>query len=232
MLALLETLVVKTSNGRSLVNKANFQVLVGEDAALDSHIQSEDPSNDLVLIPGYSSALQVEGMQEWPLAWFPVLGENRTAQLQKVMSIIPDQAEIYPVLPHPSKDLRRGDKLLLEYRTVLFDSRETPLTNVIYAHEAHPFEAYRQLLGAMSRYKQSMAVVGGCRLVVTPLASKLITIGAALACFEMKVGAEGANNFSVAIPYAEPRRYVALTGRLTQSTPEISALYLTGDAYE
>jgi hypothetical protein len=231
MLAILESLIPKTPNGRSLHTEINFQILVGEDASLDSHIQSEDPSNNLILIPGYSSALQLEGMQEWPLAWFPVLGENRTAQLQKVMSIIPEEAEIYPVLPHPSKNLRRGDELLLEYRTVLFDSRETPLTNVIYAHEAHPFEAYRQLLGAMSRYKQSMQVVGGCRLVVTPLASKLITIGTALACFDMKTQAEGTHNFSVAIPYAEPKRYVASTARLTQSNPEISALYLTGDAY-
>ncbi|MDB5761584.1 MAG: allophanate hydrolase subunit 1 [Herminiimonas sp.] len=232
MLGLLELLTDAATVSTLSAKGVNFQVLVGEDAALDSHIQSEDPSNNLVLIPGYSSALQVESMQDWPLVWFPVLGENRTAQLQKVMSVVPELAEICPVLPHPSRDLRRGDKLLLEYRSLLFDTRETPLSNVLYAHEAHPFEAYRQLLGAMTRYRQSMTVVGGCRLVVTPLASKLITLGAALACFEMKFqGARGPLDYSVAIPYAEPRRYVASPAMLQQSKPDISALVLTGEAY-
>jgi hypothetical protein len=232
MLALLQRLVLDPTSGNQLAAAGvNLQVLVGEDADLDSKIHSEDPSNELVLIPGYSSPLQAESMQDWPLVWFPVLGENRLNQLQKVMSdVIPSFAEICPVLPHPSHDPRRGDRLLIEYKVPLFDSRETPLSNVLYAHEANPFEAYRQLLGAMRRYQESFSVLGGCRLVVTPLASKLITLGAALACFEIKLGGTH-NSYGVAIPYAEPKRYVVEANALEQSRPEISALVLTGDAY-
>ena len=73
--------------------------------------------------------------------------------------------------------------------------------------------------------------MGGCRLVVTPLASKLITIGTALACFEMQP-ADKAAEYRVAIPYAEPTRYLASVEDLRQSRPEISALLLTGDAYD
>ncbi len=160
-----------------------LQVLVGEGAALDSQISSEDPSNDLVLIPGYSEAMESEALRDMPLVWFPVLGENRLAQVKKVEESIPTWAEICPILPHPSRNPRRGDQLLVEYDSILFATRETPLGNILYAHESHPFEAYRQLLGAMLRYRSTMGVIGGCRLVVTPLASKLITIGSALACF-------------------------------------------------
>ncbi len=87
-------------------NGVNFQVLVGEDAALDGHIQAEDPSNDLVMIPGFSGALHAESVQDWPLVWFPILGEGRVSQLQKVMAsaVIPNSAEICPVLPHPSRN--------------------------------------------------------------------------------------------------------------------------------
>jgi hypothetical protein len=113
---------------------------------------------------------------------------------------------------------------------VLFATRETPLSNILYAHEAHPFEAYRQLLGAMLRYRNTLRVIGGCRLVVTPLASKLITIGGALACFEMKTMSSD-HISSVAVPYAEPKRYVASIDALSASRPEISSLILTGDAY-
>lgn len=232
MLALLHRLVSNPAADIPLAaGGVNFQVLVGEDAELDSKIHSEDPSNELVLIPGYSSPLQTESTQDWPLVWFPVLGENRLGQLHKVMSdVIPPFAEICPVLPHPSHDPRRGDRLLIEYKVPLFDARETPLANVLYAHEANPFEAYRQLLGAMGRYQQSFSVLGGCRLVVTPLASKLITLGVALACFELKL--YGTNSgYGVAIPYAQPKRYDIDAVALEQSKPQISAMVLTGDAY-
>mgnify|MGYP003394317241 CR=1 FL=1 len=207
-------------------------MLVAEDAWLDGQIRSEDPSNDLVLIPGFSSALYAESVQDWPLVWFPILGDNRVSQLEKVLaSAIPEFAEICPVLPHPSKEPRRADRLLVEYKRPLFDSRQTPIGNVMYAHEANPFEAYRQLLGAMERYRASLSILGGCRLVVTPLASKLITLGAGLACFEMRPTALDAN-YGVAIPYAGPTRYVADAQAFKSSIPEIASLLLTGDAYK
>ena len=211
-------------------NGVNFQVLVAEDAKLDGQIRAEDPSNDLVNIPGFFAAWQLESVQDWPLVWFPVLGEGRVNQLQRISASIPAEAEVCPVVPHPSKDPRRADRLLVEYREPLFDSRKTPTSNILYAHESHPFEAYRQLLQAMGRYQNSMTILGGCRLVVTPLGSKLITLGSGLACFEMRPTNLDAK-YGVAIPHAEPRRYVASVDALRQSKPDISVLLLTGEAY-
>ncbi|MBP8276488.1 MAG: hypothetical protein KAX55_06340 [Propionivibrio sp.] len=211
-------------------NGVNFQVLVAEDAKLDGQIRAEDPSNDPLNIPGFFAAWQAEGVQDWPLVWFPVLGEGRVNQLQKIASSIPTEAEVCPVVPHPSKDPRRADRLLVEYREPLFDSRKTPTSNILYAHELQPFEAYRQLLGAMRRYQHSMTILGGCRLVMTPLGSKLITLGAGLACFEMRPSDWNAK-YGVAIPHAEPRRYLASVELLRQSKPDVSLLLLTGEAY-
>lgn len=211
-------------------NGVNFQVLVAEDAKLDGQIRAEDPSNDLVNIPGFFATWQLESVQYWPLVWFPVLGEGRVNQLQKIAASIPTEAEVCPVVPHPSKDPRRADRLLVEYREPLFDSRRTPTSNILYAQESQPFEAYRQLLGAMKRYQNSMAILGGCRLVMTPLGSKLITLGTGLACFEMRPSDWNAK-YGVAIPHAEPRRYIASVDALRQSKPEVSLLLLTGEAY-
>ena len=231
LLSVLARLIPKPGTMDQLfANGVALHVLVGEDPALDAKIMSEDPGNDIVLIPGYAEALQAEALQDTHLVWMPLLGENRVAQLKKIESNIPAWAEICPILPHPSRNPRRGDQLLIEYSDVLISTREIPLSNIIYVHEAQPFEAYRQLLGAMLRYRKTMAVVGGCRLVVTPLSSKLVTIGAALACFEMKLQS-GDDQTSVAIPYAEPKRYVAQLSALKESKPEISALILTGEAY-
>lgn len=218
-------------SGGLVANGVALQVLVAEDPTLDSLISSEDPSNDLTMIPSYSEALQSEALKDSPLVWFPILGENRLAQIQKIEEGIPAWAEICPILPHPSKNLRRGDELLVEYDNLLFARRETPLSNIMYVNEAHPFEAYRQLLSAMVRFRETMATIGPCRLIVTPHASKLITVGSALACYEMKLRSADYQS-TVAIPYAEPKRYVAKVADIIASRPEISALVLTGDAYD
>ncbi len=222
----------KEVDGALAANNVNFQVLVAEDASLDAQILAEDPSGDPVLVPGFSSAVQAESVQDWPLVWFPILGERRVNQLQQIMksNVIPDEAEVCPVLPHPSRNPRRADRLLVEYKEPLFDKRETPTSNILYAHESHPFEAYRQLLEAMHRYRNSLRVLGGCRLVVTPLGSKLITLGAGLACFEMRPQDLNAR-YGIAIPHAEPTRYLASVEALRSSKPDISALLLTGEAY-
>lgn len=213
-------------------NGVNFQVLVAEDARLDGSIRAEDPSNELVLIPGFSGAMHAESVRDWPLVLFPILGENRVSQLQKVMALaeIPESAEICPVLPHPSPRLRKADDLLIEYATPLFRSRKTPTTNILYVNELNPFETYRQLLKAMNRYKESMKILGGCRLVVAPLGSKLVTLGAGLACFEMRPADLNAK-YGVAIPHAEPKRYTAPIVDIEAAKPVITALLLTGEAY-
>lgn len=210
----------------------NFQVLVAEDANLDGQIMAEDPSSEIVMVPGFSGAMQVESFQDWPLVWFPILGEHRVNQLQIIRSSeIPGEAEICPVLPHPSRNPRRADRLLVEYKEALFKSRQTPTSNILYVHESQPFEAYRQLLGAMRRYTESMEILGGCRLVVTPLGSKLITLGAGLACFEMRPPNLETALHGVAIPHAEPTRYDVDPIAVRGSEPEVCCLLLTGDAY-
>lgn len=234
MTGILSRLVVDKSDRASLAaSGVNFQVLVAEDAGLDSRIRSEDPSDELVLIPGFGGALHAESVQDWPLVWFPMLGENRTGQFDKIAALanIPEDAEICPILPHPSRNPRRADDLLMQFRHQLFDARETPTTNILLAHESNPFEAYRQLLRAMQRYQQSLSILGGCRLWVTPLSSKLMTLAAGLACFEMRPAMLDTSPYGVAIPYAEPRRYVADASDVRSSTPELSTLLLTGSAY-
>jgi hypothetical protein len=210
----------------------NFQVLVAEDSRLDSAIRSEDPNANLVTIPGFSSAMYAESMQDWPMVWFPILGENRLGQLNMVMNsaaAIPGDAEICPIIPHPSRGLRRAEHLLTEYKPLLFDKLQVPVSNILYVSESNPFETYRQLLSAMERYRKSLTILGGCRLAVTPLSSKLVTLGAGLACFEMRLGKK--EDYGVGIPYAEPMRYVASTAELASSNAEIASLVLTGSAY-
>ena len=138
-------------------------------------------------------------------------------------------AEICPIIPHPSRGLRRAEQLLLEYAPILFDKLQVPVSNALYVSESNPFETYRQLLGAMERYRKSLTMLGGCRLAVTPISSKLVTLGAGLACFEMRLSQT--DNYGVTMPYAEPMRYITSEADLNSANPEIASLVLTGHAY-
>jgi hypothetical protein len=73
--------------------------------------------------------------------------------------------------------------------------------------------------------------MGGSRLVVTPLASKLVSIAAGLACFEIRP-TDPAATYRVGMPYAEARRYIADVDVLRESNSEICGLLLTGEAYD
>jgi hypothetical protein len=233
MTSLLDVLVDRRHAEPLSCANVNFQVLVAEDAHLDGLIRSEDPSEDLVMIPGFGGGVKVEAMGQWPVVWLPILGEGRASQFDKVADLaeVPNEAEICPVLPHPSRDPRRGDMLLVEYRNQLVNTRSPiQVANVMFAHESHPFEAYRQLRRAIERYCTSLAILGGCRVLVTPLSSKLMTIAAGLACFEMKPDGEDAK-YALGIPCAASTRYVVSRSALGASQPELTALLLTGDAY-
>lgn len=233
MTALLDRIIRDKSVPEALHGAGiNFQILVAEDSTLDSKIQSEDPSEDLVLIPGFGGGIKVESMARWPVVWFPILGEGRVAQFEKVMSLaeIPGDAEICPVVPHPSRSPRRGDNLLLEYRAALFDRRDIPFSNVLYAHESNPFEAYRQLRGAIESYTESLRFLGGSRVLITPFSSKLMTIAAGLAAFELKPVA-GKQDYAIGMPYAAPTRYTARRSDLAASKAVLTSLLLTGTAY-
>ena len=232
LLRILGKLVTYEAGIHSINTEVTFQVVAGEDAHLDSRIRAEDLGNELVLIPGYSEGLHSQAVEHQKLVWFPVLGENRVAQLTKVEVDIPPSAEVCPILPHPSAIPRRGDRLLVEYEEALFARRSISVNSIVYAHEAHPFEAYRQMMNAMKRYHQTFSLLGGCRIVLTPLASKLITVGSALACFELKSSRpDGGATLSVAIANAEPRRYSVTRNEMAAANPTLSSLVLTGRPY-
>ena len=232
MTGVLKHLIPDVNAENALVAKGvNFQVIVAEDASLDSKIQSEDPGESLVSIPGFNAVLEAVSFRDWPLVWFPVLGENRIGQFEKVSDLahIQSSDEIVPVLPHPSLNPRRADNLLIEYKQQLFDSLHTPTSNILFAHESHPFEAYRQILGAMRRYVSSLKMLGGCRILVTPLGSKMMTVATGLSCFEMRT--DSFEEYGVGIPYVNPKRYTASKSDLLETTPTLSVLLLTGEAY-
>lgn len=123
--------------------------------------------------------------QNVPKVWFPVLGEGSRAKLEKFYELIePD--EICPILPFPSKNPRRSDDILKEYRQLLFDVWNIEIRNIIYADEQNPFQVYRHICNAVLRYNNALNPLRGAKYTVSAVSSKLLSLGALLAVYNLK----------------------------------------------
>lgn len=201
---LLHTLdgMARRPNGKSV----NLHVTTAESVSADIGAAKGSLRDGVSFVRGFSGHLEAQTSQNWPRVWFPVLGEGQRQRLTIIRDLInPD--EICPVIPFPTKDARRGDEVLGEHRDILFDDFAVEPANILLASEYNPFEAYRQIYRAMERYKRALKTMGGCKLFVSPLSSKLLSIGVLLACYDHKFNESGDDHLDIGIPYVESAAY-------------------------
>lgn len=203
-----------------------LHVMVAENPTLDQKI-GKDTEREMTEIVGFSSRPGEQSTAAIPLIWLPILGEGRKPHIQRLHEKL-NPNEICPVLPSPSRNPRRGDDIVLEYRELLFESRAVEPTNIVYAAEQHPFEAYRQIYRTIERYNTVLEPIGGVRSVVSPLSSKLLSLGALLACYELKEERQ----FRVGISWVESRNYRMPDEEIDVSDVEPFSLWMAGECYQ
>jgi hypothetical protein len=165
--------------------KRNLHVIVSHSAAADGAVVEEGLDESASYLHGFAAAtLERESTSDQPKIWIPVLGRRQKVQLEKIHSLVsPD--EICPLLPSPSQDPREGDALVIEYRDLLFDQLRVEPRNIIYAAESNPFEVYRQLMRSILHYERVLNPLGGCKVALSAMSSKLASIGVLLAAYEL-----------------------------------------------
>jgi hypothetical protein len=202
----------------------NLHVIVPEQASLDSSIQEEGIDNDASYMHGFTSDLVQESTADVPRVWVPILGEGKQTQLIRLYDHVrPD--EICPVLPSPSVNPRRADDLVVEYHELLFDRLRVEPANFIYASERNPFEAYRQIYQTIERYNSALEALGKCKVVMSALSSKLLSVGALLAAYEAK-----RSGFMVGISHVETQGYTIVEASVPLN-PQLFTLWIAGDYY-
>lgn len=205
----------------------NLHVVVAESVVVDRKHAGGSLSEAVTSLVGFSGQLTSESSANLPRVWFPVLGENQLARLERIrIEIDPD--EICPVIPFPSRDPRRGDGLIEEYRQFLFDDFRVEPSNIIYASEYNAFEAYRQIYGAIDRYRDALRELGGCKVFISPLSSKLLSVGALLACYDHRANSGRPDPVNVGIPYVESVTYADPTDA-PGAPMALYSLWLRGD---
>ena len=189
------------ASGRS----TNLHVVAAESVRTDLDARGS-LMDDVTSLVGFSGRLNEESTEHVPRVWFPVLGERQRERLQLIQSHLnPD--EICPVVPFPSRDPRRGDQIIAEHIDLLFEDFRVEPSNILRASEFNPFEAYRQLFLAMDRYRRALTELDGCKVYVSPLSSKLLSVGALLACYDHQFGEVAGKKLQVGMPYVETSVY-------------------------
>lgn len=204
--AIAQLIALLDEHAKAGTASVNLHVVVAESVDVDRHHSGGSLSDVVTSLVGFSGQLTAESSANLPRVWFPVLGEGQLARLERIRAEV-DPDETCPVIPFPSRDPRRGDSLIEEYRAFLFDDVRVEPSNIIYASEYNPFEAYRQLYGAIDRYRDALRELGGCKVFVSPLSSKLLSVGALLACYDHKSHSGGPDPVNVGIPYLESVTY-------------------------
>lgn len=210
------------------VGPANLHVLVSENAQLDGLIRQEGVEESAQFVHGFSGGAQQEATANIPCIWMPLLGSGQETQFRIIQDFVKPN-EVLPVLPSPASNPRQADDLVIEYRELLFDSLRLDPRNFIYAYERNPFEVYRQLSTVIERYRRSLEPLGGARFVLTPLSSKLMSLGPLLVAYELKPH----NLVGLAHVASHGYQFEPPQGNGAHSpTSEMFGLWLAGEYYE
>lgn len=194
----------------------NLLVTVSDDSSTDARIRAAglgDPSilNALTRRPAKAQNI-----------WIPVLGPDAGGELQ-ALRVMLDPQDVFPVVPFPAVEPRRGDELLVEHRVFLFEEVKFEPRNVMYASESNPFDLYRQLVSLATRYRMALAPLGKVAIVASEHASKLLSLGVLLAAHEA----------GIAVAQVAPLSYTLLPETVPHDRePVLRTAWLTGEPYD
>lgn len=216
---------IQQKNGQKL----NLHLVVAENASFDSKIIASGVDDKVTFMYKFGKVLQSEAKKDLKKVWIPLLGENQKNLLIKINQEIAPK-EVCPVFPMPSADPYRSTNLFLEHRELLIDSLDIDSRNFIYANENNPFETFRRIYETAHRYFEAFKPLGGCSVVISPLSSKLLCVGALLAAHELLE--EGSN---AGIAHVENQTYTLMDGVDLETVKKNSipyTMWLTGEVYD
>lgn len=204
----------------------NVHVCVAEDPVLDSLIVEQGVDEVASWIHGFSGGTVREATANLPRVWIPLLGENQEIQLERISELVrPD--ETCPALPSPARDPRRGDNLVQTYHRFLFDRLQVDPRNFLFVSESNPFETYRRIREVVFHYRNVLEPLGGCKVVLSALSSKLLSLGALLVAYEL-LGEVGVAHVGSEGFIMQDRQ----DGNPISCQPELFSLWLAGECYE
>jgi hypothetical protein len=111
-----------------------------------------------------------------PQIWVPVLG-GQLSRFEAIYDFL-NPEDVFPIIPFPSLNPRRGDDILLSARETLFGRWEVPIDNVLYASGAVPWDVFRKIADFV---ESQTAIRDDVSVVVSALSSRSLSLGVLMA---------------------------------------------------
>lgn len=197
----------------------NLHLFVAHHPALDAAIvavSSDAPS----YVHGFRGRSTLDGSANAAKLWLPQLASGRTTALGRLHSFV-DPHDTCPILPFPSVDPRAGDRLAEEFLTEFESGWSVDTRNIVYADESDPLDLYRTILRLDDLRKPVFAEVGGSLLILSPLGSKVMAIGALMAALER----------DLPVAYLEAIGYEIESSTAEEEPVDMIHIWLEGDVY-
>lgn len=174
-----------------------FHLMIVSNPELDDQI-SNVPSNQTSLVKGFAPLIDTDEDRELAQVWIPQLAHGREAALTRIGVAVGKCYKICPLLPFPSRNPRRADDLLAEYRSALVDDWLVDPRDIVYASERNPLDSYRTLSMLKTRFDKTMSGTYEPRMILSPIGSKVLAAGALMAAIDHKM----------AVHYLETESYI------------------------
>ena len=133
-----------------------------------------------------------------------------------------DPHDTCPILPFPASNPRLSDVLAQEYRTELESTWSVDARDIVYADEGDPVDLYRTILRLDDLRQPVFKEAGGSLLVLSPLGSKVMALGALMAALER----------DLPVAHLEPIGYeLKVSVPKTMERPNLIHIWLEGEVY-
>lgn len=213
--------------------QAKLSIIACENSILDDSITPTNTFEEAVYLNGVGAFnIGSEANNDKTMVWFPMLGTGSTETVKKLADFL-KPAEICPIVPFPSADVKRSDKILLKYKDVLFDSLGVETKNILHVSENNPILIYKKICTAVFYYSEALSVLNrkentkDTKFVFSMQSSKLMELGLLLAVFELLD-----NHYMVGIAVVENEGYKMDRQQYDESKNVLYCVCLDANIYE
>ena len=163
-------------------------VAVCENSKFDDRIRPVIVDESAEYLPGFNTFSMLLEQDDGETVWFPVLGLDDVTAFHIIDNYL-KPIEICPVIPFPSKDIQRGERILRSCGEALFRERNVEKRNIIYVPENYPLWVYQKLYDTVRYYEKALHIDQNSNRVIkyafSSQSSKLIDIGVLLAIMDL-----------------------------------------------
>ena len=161
---------------------SNLHAMVTSSPSTDDCIVAH-PSDKVGPVHGFRGRWSLDETAAAARLWIPQLRFRRSGALERLYKYIGPH-EIVPALPFPAVDPRLGDRLVEHYITEFAGSWSVDSRSIVYANERSPLDFYRTVLRIHDARHRVFEQMGGNLLVLSPIGSKVLALGAMMAAME------------------------------------------------